>query len=481
MRRFILLLLVTVCLASCLKDDGNYTYTPVQPVKTMGIADAYRVFLQTSLTIPVTLTTAIDEADLTFNWMMEGDTLCRTKDFNYTFSNEATAAHVLVFEAKNNKTNVRYTTSTKLTIVSPFQTGWAFLTESNHQAGLSFLSYEGEGELYKDVYKTINGEALGTGAVVVKQIYDFDVNRIAILCKAGNSVDLDGTTLARIKYYQTEFKAPGFEPLAINAEQFANDRFLFLISGGKIYSKNVGYNSVDDANYEFPLDGDNKGYELAGNYTKGPLYDYYLVYDQLNKRYLRFARASFSTVVSPLPLAQTSTPAFDPNNVAGESVWMGQSSSAKALSVIKTPSGKYVLHVLNSEFVNGLEKWTAQAAYEFPDGVVTANSCFAAHATNPYLLIGTGRSLKALNLDALSQGAVAVNAISTYDAEITAISYAYSNAKSVNELALGLNTGDAEFPGSLLIINSSLTANGAVIRRVDKVGGVIKSMLRKIQ
>jgi len=129
MRRIIFLLLVTVLLASCLKDDGNYTYTPVQPVTTTGIAEAYRVFLQTSLTIPVTLTTEINEADFTFNWMMEGDTLCRTKDFKYAFTNEATAEHVLVFEAKSNKTNVRYTTNTKLTIVSPFQTGWAFLTE----------------------------------------------------------------------------------------------------------------------------------------------------------------------------------------------------------------------------------------------------------------------------------------------------------------------------------------------------------------
>ena len=481
MRRIIFLLLVTVLLASCLKDDGNYTYTPVQPVTTTGIAEAYRVFLQTSLTIPVTLTTEINEADFTFNWMMEGDTLCRTKDFNYAFTNEATAEHVLVFEAKSNKTNVRYTTNTKLTIVSPFQTGWAFLTETNSQAGLSFLSYEGNGELYKDVYKTINGEALGKGAVSVKQIYDFDVNRISILCKTGNSVDLDGSTFARIKYYAAEFKAPGFEPLAINAERFSNDRSLFIISGGKVYAKNIGYNSVDDANYEFPLDGDSKGYEIAGNYTKGPLYDYYMVYDKLNKRYLRFAKSNFSTVLSPLPLLAGSTPAFDPNNVVGESVWMGQSAASKALSVIKTPAGKYVLHVLSCDFVNGLEKWTAEASYEFPDGVITGASCFAAHATNPYLMIGTGRSLKALNLEALSQGALAVNAINTYDAEITAISYAYSNAKSVNELALGLNTGDAELPGSLLIINSSLTANGAVIRRVDKIGGVIKSMLRKIQ
>ena len=481
MKKLLIVLLSALSLASCVKDDGNYDYTPIKPVTITGIQSSYRVFLQSTLTIPVTLTTEIADGDLTYTWLMEADTLSRSKDLTYTFTKETAAAHTLTFEAKNTKNNVRYTKTVTLTIVSPFQTGWAFLTEKNNQATLNFLSYEGTGELYKDLYQTVNGEALGTGAVTVKHLLDYNVNRMSVICSTGKSVELDGSSMVRVKYYSEDFRGTDFEPLAINSERLSEDRFLFIISKGKIYAKGTGAAGTDDTYFQYPLEGDERGY-LAGNfYTKGSSSDYYMTYDRLNKRYLRFQVRSLSRPLTPLPLVTTSAAAFDPSNVDGESIWMGQSSARKALSIIKTPAGKYVLHVLNSQYLNGDVQWSADAAYTFPDGAITATSCFVAHGTNPYLMIGTGKNLKALNLDGLSQGATALNAIATYDSEITAMNYTYDINKNINEFGIALNTGDPEFPGSFILVNTSLTSNGAILRRVDKIGGVVKSMVRKVQ
>lgn len=482
MKHILSILIITLLLSSCLKDNGNYKYTTIAPVTIKGINDSYRVFLQSSLDIPVSVETTLKESDLEYNWMVGSDTLCHTKDFNYTFVDQSATSYALVFEVLNKTNNVRYTKRINLTIVSPFQTGWAILSEKNNKGYLSFLSYEGNKELFKDVYMQVNKESLGSNPISVKPLLDWDVNRLSIICSGGKSVEIDGSSFEKVKYYQDEFRAPNFAPVAINVEKFPDDRFFIIISGGKIYPNNIGGSSLfDDGWYEFPLDGDALGYSVDGWYTKGPNIDQYLAFDQLNKRYVGFAKRSSVTQVTSLPLNTGLTQAFNPDNVDGHCIWMGQSSDSRALSIIKTTSGKYLLHVLTDAFVGNYLKWTAQAEYEIPATAIGANSCFAAHATTPYLFIGTGNKLQALNLDALSQGSAALNLIGTYDGEITAINHAYNSSKHINELAIALKTTDADFPGSFLLIDPALNAGGAVLMRVDKVGGIIKSMARKIR
>lgn len=483
MKHIVSILIITLLLSSCLKDNGNYKYTAIAPVTIKGINDSYRVFLQSSLNIPVTIETTLKESDLEYNWMVGPDTLCRTKDFNYTFVDQSATSDALVLEVRNKTNNVRYTKRANLTIVSPFQTGWAILSEKNNKGYLSFLSYEGNKELFKDVYQQVNKESLGSNPISVKHLMDWDINRLSIICSGGKSVEIDGSNFKKVKYYQDEFKAPNFAPVAINVEKFSADRFFMIISGGKIYPNNIGSFPVfDDGWYEFPLDADALGYSVDGWYTKGPDIDQYMAFDQLNKRYVGFAKRSSITQVTSLPLNTGLTQMFNPNNVDGHCIWMGQSSASKALSIIKTTNGKYLLHVFTNAYdAKWNVKWTAQAEYEIPATAIGANSCFAAHATTPYLFIGTGNKLQALNLDALSQGSAALNLISTYDGDITAISHSYSSLKGINELAIALKTTDTEYPGSFLLINPTLTAGGTVIMRVDKVGGIIKDLVRKIQ
>lgn len=187
---------------------------------------------------------------------------------------------------------------------------------------------------------------------------------------------------------------------------------------------------------------------------------------------------SLSTIVSSLSVDEAnSTHDFDPNNIQGTSVWMGESKDEKALSIVKTPEGKYVMHVMSSTY-NAI--FTLVARYEFPDGAINDESCFAAHRNIPYLMIGTGNQLKALNLEALSAGASAMNDIATYDGQITAMQYAYDANKNVNEFGIAITGSNSERSGSLLIINPTLTAGGEILKQYNNVGGEIKSICRKI-
>lgn len=225
------------------------------------------------------------------------------------------------------------------------------------------------------------------------------------------------------------------------------------------------------------MEGDAKDYQIGAYFTK-PHSDYYVTLDELNHRYVYFNRSSLSTIVSSLSVDEaSSTRDFDPNNVKGTSVWMGQSKDQKALSIVKTPEGKYVLDVMTSTYA-GI--FTLVARYEFPDGAVNDESCFAPHRNIPYLMIGTGNQLKALNLEALSAGAGALNNIATYEGRIAAMQYAYDINKNIDEFGIAITGSNTERTGSLLIINPTLTAGGEILKRYDHVGGKIISICRKI-
>ena len=423
------LFFATLLLSGCIKDDGNYDYTPLEEVSIEGIADSYRFILQERQTITPKITTKIASGNLQYCWRIGSDTLSTEPNFDYTFTNVLATKDPLTFEVIDKTTNVRYSKRIDLAVVSPFQSGWLVFSTLNNAPCLSFQSYEDKQLLYDDVYKEINSESLAGTPLTVKQIRYQDgstgawMDRVSVLCRNGKSVELDGTSLLRLKYYEDEFHAGNLEIQNINSEYYRSDNALFLIHKGKIYAKVTGgMGTPDDAYYQYPLDGDSKDYRIGAYFAKAHT-DYYVALDELNHRYVYFNRSSLSTIVSPLSVDEAnSTHDFDPNDIQGTSVWMGESKDEKALSIVKTPEGKYVMHVMSSTY-NAI--FTLVARYEFPDGAINDESCFAAHRNIPYLMIGTGNQLKALNLEALSAGASAMNDIATYDGQITAMQYAY--------------------------------------------------------
>lgn len=478
------LFFATLLLSGCIKDDGNYDYTPLEEVSIEGIADSYRFILQERQAITPKITTKIAPDNLQYCWRIGSDTLSTEPNFDYTFTNVLATKDPLTFEVIDKTTNVRYSKRIDLAVVSPFQTGWMIFSTLDNAPCLSFQSYEDKQLLYDDVYKEINDETLAGTPLTVKQIRYQDgstgawMDRVSVLCRNGKSVELDGTSLLRLKYYEDEFHAGNLEIQNINSEYYRSDNALFLIHKGKIYAKVTGgMGTPDDAYYQYPLDGDSKDYRIGAYFAKAHT-DYYVALDELNHRYVYFNRSSLSTIVSSLSVDEAnSTHDFDPNDIQGTSVWMGESKDEKALSIVKTPEGKYVMHVMSSTY-NAI--FTLVARYEFPDGAINDESCFAAHRNIPYLMIGTGNQLKALNLEALSAGASAMNDIATYDGQITAMQYAYDVNKNVNEFGIAITGSNSERSGSLLIINPTLTAGGEILKRYNNVGGEIKSICRKI-
>lgn len=488
-KKYLSLLFSVFLFNACIEDNGNYDYATLKDVNIGSLNSSYRFVLQQPVTLDPTVTTDIDASSLSYCWRIGADTLSRQKALSYTFTKALTSTDPLTFEIYDKTTGVRYLKRMTVSVVSPFQTGWLVLSNNSNVPTFSFLSYEEGQTYYSDLYKEVNKEALTGTPEMVKQLKytdgstGVDRDRISIICDNGKSVELDGTTMLRCKYYDDEYKGDGALHIgAISSEFYSTDYAIFIINGGKIYEKAPGaMGTPDDAYYQYPLNGDSKGYSVANHFTKGYSYgDFYLAVDELNHRYVSFNRSSLSAKVTSLTVSATgSTNDIDPDNLEGSSVWMGQAYNGNALSLLKTSAGEYILHIISGSWDGS---WTLIAKYQFPDGVIDDESCFAPHQINPYLMFSKGNNLRALNLEALSSGANAVNDICSYDGPITSMYYAhYTNwnddSRSVNEFGIAVQTSSSS--GSLLLIDPSLTAKGQILKRQDNIAGKITSIWRK--
>lgn len=482
------MLLCVAALAGCIKDNGNYDYAALDRVEISGVADELRVFLQDPVSLSPTVETTIPEADRQYVWRIGYDTLCRTKDFNYTFASEPTTTGPLMFEVCDTRTNVRYRKEFTLSVVSPFQRGWAVLHRTDGELQLSLVSYERDGMIYDDIYRSVNDDRLSGDVYMMKHMQanpsgSLSYNRMMILTSE-NSVVLDAVSMEKIEDMESDFRpSMTARPEFANYEYYSADMWICTICGGQPYGKKLSYSEApEDGWYEYPIDADELGISLSPQMQKADRMEYYLGFDELNHRYVSIWGGTYNQTIGSLRMA-AEAPGFDPDQVDGECVAMFRSLGSRAVSVIKNSEGHYRVHVFTNDIDWTIVQptWTLLGQYEFPEGEVDDQTVFEVHGSSPYLFYSKGHALKALNLEALSAAGSPLNQIAAYDGEITAICHAYMSSYSLsyNELAIAIQP-DAD-PGSaaLLIVDPQLTANGKILKRYDNVGGRVERICYK--
>ncbi len=131
--------IMVVALASCLKDEGNYVYTPLPKfiVDTVGVATSFEVRQSVdNLQINPKVVYDGNESELTYVWQVGTDTLARVKNINRTLS-LAPGSYTLDLQVKNSKgisAFMRY----PLTVFAAVPPGWTVLYEN--AAGKSDVS-----------------------------------------------------------------------------------------------------------------------------------------------------------------------------------------------------------------------------------------------------------------------------------------------------------------------------------------------------
>ncbi|MBR6286495.1 MAG: hypothetical protein IKR18_05830 [Bacteroidaceae bacterium] len=489
---FIYTALACLSLTSCLEDTGNYDYTQLADIEISGINESLRCVLQEPQSISPRIETTIPETNLEYCWRIASDTLAKTRDFNYTFTTVPVSSDPLIFEVRDKTNNVRYSKSVRLQVVSPFTTGWAVLTDDGNNPRLSFQSLEGDQPLYTDVYKEVNNEELSGTPVSVKQLSYQDgftgqrKDRISVLMKGGKSMELDGVSLIRQKYYDSEFHTDTIPQFSyVNADLYSADMAVNIITAdGKLYGKYVGsMGTPDDSYFQYQYNGDELGYELAPMVSFVAQQGYYVSLDEKNHRFVDWRPSSLSSKVSPVVFNEAgSIQNADLKNVPGKAVWMGNKRynyDGNMYAVIKN-NEKYYLYELyfgySYDVYDFIYKLTALA--ELPDGTVDENSSFAVNPSTPYLYIGTGNKLKAINLASLNDINNAINDVATFDGDIRGIAFTQDNTLLPDlEFSVAVSNGNNS---SIYVVDPTLTAHGAIIKTYSGIKGRIVSFCRKL-
>ncbi len=167
----LLYLLLFFFFQSCYKDDSQPAGTLTAPLLVTDVAESYTVQSQGGrLHIEPTIQ-GTDQADHIFTWLLYdatfisnnpklpvADTLGRTQNLDYTFNHQKTGEYVLVLKALNAKNNIAQLFKYKVTITTPYLSGWYVLKENAGSSDLDF-HYAG-GKIENWIAQNNNGQSL---------------------------------------------------------------------------------------------------------------------------------------------------------------------------------------------------------------------------------------------------------------------------------------------------------------------------------
>ena len=165
-----LLLFIVTGFYSCLDDKNNFDYKQVNEldgeILNIDIA-GYEVNVGEELTISPTFKFTIDKEnpDVSYEWYLDGKKLDATTP-SYTFSSDKYGIYELTYAVVDNKTGVKFSLSTKITVTSAYLKGWAILSDIDGRSALSFIKVKTVKKLYYNSY----GEEAYKDSVVYEEV-----------------------------------------------------------------------------------------------------------------------------------------------------------------------------------------------------------------------------------------------------------------------------------------------------------------------
>src|SRR5215203_6859526 len=188
------LLFLTIALASCYKDLGNYDYTPINEVHFEGIQEAYTATLGEPISITPVLKfsqdTGADTSAYTYEWIglrldnvLPGEQkkeIARTRNLDMVMTLPP-APYRVWYRVTDKKTGVQWQTEFNLTVVTSIFEGWLVLNDVGGKARLDMVSFiNGQPKTVIDVLGTVGSKLPPQGAPKYVYTYNFQPNTYGI-------------------------------------------------------------------------------------------------------------------------------------------------------------------------------------------------------------------------------------------------------------------------------------------------------------
>ncbi len=467
----ICLMILTVGLAGCYEDKGNYEYSDFPLPEISGIPEKCTAYVNSRLEIPVTIEWPNGELkDVSYEWRVNNKVISTQKDLDVVITLDVKPGQRADFSVIDNNTGVRTMKLFTMDVTTELAAGWFVLSNETDYSDLSFIR-EDDGLLYSNIYETANGEKLPLGVTTIKEHWlpwsEATAEVFIGLPKSPNySIDLDGNSLKRVVYTKDEFlegMPDNFAPT--NMECVMNWDYLF--SNGKLYKRYV--ESGASANYHegkfvrVPEPGD---YNLSTLTLRGNLVfsTDIIAFDLKSKSYKLIRNGQ----MQDFSYKNDSGKKFNPNNmnktlIAGGLI-SANTPTDKFLTILKGDDGKYYVH--NFTFSGWGAKWyTSENEREFPEpSLIKQDTKWAICKDRPYAYFTSGNDIYAYNF---STDANTVKKLGEchFDRPIRAIAL---YPMGFEKMAVAVENSNDPSKSDFMILDVSVVGDGAFVEGTKK-------------
>lgn len=294
--KIILISLLAVLAYSCIEDDGNYDYTPVNSVTIDNVYSNWAVPLGEEYIINPEIDYGdFEEDDFNYYWIANiqdkwGDTISTEKNLHYKFLRTEWYRTGLIVEHK--ETGALTTKQIDIYVVPRYQTGWVILSE---EAGESVLSYARKEEstidgvtypyrAFPDIYTQQNGteDKLGTDPVSLGRHFTSSEDQILVVQGGGTgTVEISGKDFTKVITTQEEFVGSNYPAGFVPLKAEYGDRLEAILgTNGKLYTRINPNGSFQVSRYSnIPI----PGVDIKKMYYTANL-GFIHLYDELNHR-----------------------------------------------------------------------------------------------------------------------------------------------------------------------------------------------------
>lgn len=460
MKKISILLLLSLLLFSCVKDEGNYDYLDESLVslgEVTGIENTYNVNSLQNLQISPEVSRITNDDEFDYYWIVWGyginrtswkDTISRERSLDYVV-NLSSGTYQLAFQAKNKETGVSVYHISEMIVASIYSRGWYVTKTVEGGTELDFI--EKDGIFHENVLQTVNGECVSGEALksfYQSQQYDhiqenpngtvtvLDNQKVFYVLSENDMRVYNADNMQLFKKYEDAF----LEVPTVHAPQ---DMYLgmsgqFLINNKKLHWIR-SLVSGNTSRFGFPMLGD---YEVAP-FTMGRMNGGILVFDLKTHSY-KYAPYSQTYLVD----LKTENSMQDCNNMDYDLVFMDEQTAyynltTGGIALMKhRDKEEYVGIMLNTDWSSGKNPFAKFV--KVPDGcVVGKGKVFATNCTNDVLYFSDGGNT--VGMYNVSNG-IEKKAIITYPLEesvayIRHMSYInYNGDPTVDCLAVLTNT-----------------------------------------
>lgn len=211
MKRIIqpLLLLALLMPTSCYEDKGNYEYSTLTEVEIKGIEPEYTVYVGGMMQIPVEVSYKNGTlTDVSYEWRVDGNVVSTEKDLNIPVNFAVKPGLYADFSVIDNQTGIKTLVKFRVNVSTEFYNGWLLLSDEGDHSELTYI--RNDGRVYPNIYKQLNNEDLGPGALQIKEHWtpwgEATGEVFVAITKGPNyAVELDGNSLYRVLYSKDEF------------------------------------------------------------------------------------------------------------------------------------------------------------------------------------------------------------------------------------------------------------------------------------